>query len=295
MSRTLHRPMFRRGGQATGGITTGLGRQRYAQAGSVTPMDTIRSQMEMLEQLAPQSKSGLNDFLINFGLNMVGNPPSGNVFQTAAKEAQAPFQQFQQTRARERLSRRDMVAQFIKGLSEGDKNAIEQEIQMRMKELGETREVAASQVLNKRIYGVLDEPGEAEGEALTLLIAQMTSPSNDYQVPAGVANIIAPTVMAIITQKNSPDGKGKYSTDIVENFDYQKYYIKPNHVTKPDPVQNPDKFTDDGIATEMVISSGNDTSYVDGAIYFDYQKGRFYKKQGSTFTLVEDAETISTD
>ena len=295
MSRTLHRPMFRRGGQATGGITTGLGRQKYATAGSVTPMDTIRSQMEMLEQLAPQSKSGLNDFMINFGLNMVGNPPSGSIFQTAAKEAQAPFAQFQQTKAREEIGRRDLVAQFIKGLSEGDKNAIEQEIQMRMKELGEDRKTAASQVLNKRIYGVLDEPGEAEGEALTLLIAQMTSPSNDYQVPAGVANIIAPTVMEIITQKNSPDGKGKYSDEIVENFDYQKYYVKPNHVTRPDPLQNPDKFTDDGIATEMVISSGNDTSYVDGAIYFDYQKGRFYKKQGSTFTLVEDAETISTD
>ena len=287
--------MFRRGGQATGGITTGLGRQGYEKAGSVTPMDTIRSQMEMLEQLAPQSKTGLNDFLINFGLNMVGNPPSGSIFQTAAKEAQAPFAQFQQTRAREEIGRRDLVAQFIKGLSDSDKNAIEQEIQMRMKELGEDRKTAASQVLNKRIYGVLDEPGEAEGEALTLLIAQMTSPSNDYQVPAGVANIIAPTIMEIITQKNSPDGKGKYSEDIIENFDYQKYYVKPNHVTRPHPVEDAHLYTPEGIATEMVISSGNDTSYVDGAIYFDYQKGKFYKKQGSTFTLVEDAETISTD
>jgi hypothetical protein len=295
MSRILHRPMFRRGGQATGGITTGLGRQGYAEAGSVTPMDTIRSQMEMLDQLAPAPKTGLNDFLINFGLNMVGNPPSGNIFQTAAKEAQAPFGQFQQTRAREQLSRRDMIAQFIKGLSDTDKNAIEQEIQMRMTELGENRETAASQVLNKRIYGVLDEPGEAEGEALQGLIAQMTSPSNDYQVPAGVANIIAPTIMEIITQKNNPGGKGKYSEDIIENFDYQKYYVKPNQVTKPDPITNPELFTEDGIATEMVISSGNETSYVDGAIYFDYQKGKFYKKQGSTLTLVEDAETISTD
>ena len=295
MSRTLSRPMFRRGGQANGGITTGLGRQRYAAAGPVSPMDTIRSQMEMLEQLAPQSKTGLNDFLINFGLNMVGNPPSGSIFQTAAKEAQAPFAQFQQTRAREEIGRRDLVAQFIKGLSDSDKNAIEQEIQMRMSELGESRQVASQKVLDKRVYGVLDEPGEAEGEALTLLIAQMTSPSNDYQVPAGVANIIAPTIMEIITQKNSPDGKGKYSEDIIENFDYQKYYVKPNHVTRPDPVANPELFTPEGIATEMVISTGNDTSYVDGAIYFDYQKGKFYKKQGSTFTLVEDAETISTD
>ena len=290
MSRILHRPMFRKGGQANG-ITTGLGRQRYSNAGSVTPMDTIRSQMEMLDQLAPQGGSGLNDFMINFGLNMVGNPPSGNVFQTAAKQAQEPFQQFQQTRAREQLSRRDMIAQFIKGLSDTDKNAIEQEIQMRMKELGENRSTAAKKVLDKRIHGVLDEPGEAEADALGVLIAQMTASNNPYPVPAGVANVIAPTVQNILVQQGG--GKKTYSDEIVENFDYEKYYIKPNHVTRPDPIQNTDLYTTDGIAKEMVVTEP--TRYRDGAIYFDYQKGKFYKKQGSTFILVEDAETISTN
>ena len=48
-----------------------------------------------------------------------------------------------------------------------------------------------------------------------------------------------------------------------------------------------------GIAKEMVVTEP--TRYRDGAIYFDYQKGKFYKKQGSTFILVEDAETISTN
>ena len=114
--------MFRRGGQATGGITTGLGRQGYRQG----DLAQVQSQLDLINQLSPQrSGSNLNDFLINFGLNMVGNPPSGSIFQTAAKEAQAPFAQFQQTRAREEIGRRDLVAQFIKGLSDSDKNAIE--------------------------------------------------------------------------------------------------------------------------------------------------------------------------
>jgi len=135
--------MFRRGGQANGGITTGLGRQRYDNGGQ-TGMERIQRDLAMIDQLAPQKTGALNDFMINFGLNMVGNPPTGNIFQTAAKQAQEPFGQFQQTRAREQLSRRDMIAQFIKGLSDTDKNAIEQEIQMRMKELGEDRKTAAS-------------------------------------------------------------------------------------------------------------------------------------------------------
>ena len=283
--------MFRRGGQANGGITTGLGRQKYATAGSVSPMDTVRGQMEMLDYLAPAKQTSMNDFLINFGLNMVGNPPSGNIFQTAAKEAQAPFAQFQQSKARESMGRRDLVAQFIKGLSDEDRNAIELEIQMRIKELGEDRTTAAKKVLDKRVHGVLDEPGEAENEALAALTAQMTASNNPYPVPAGVANVIAPTVQKIIAQRRG--GNKVYSDDIVENFDYEKYYIKPNHVQRPDAIQDADLYTTDGIAKEMVVT--DTTRYRDGAIYFDYQKGKFYKKQGSTFILVEDAETISTN
>ena len=78
--KTLHRPMFRRGGSTGGGITSGLSRQGYREAGDVQPR---------------RPSSNLNNFLIDFGLNLVGNPPSGNIFQTAAKEAQEPFSRFQ--------------------------------------------------------------------------------------------------------------------------------------------------------------------------------------------------------
>ena len=72
--------MFRRGGSTGGGITSGLSRQGYREAGDVQPR---------------RPSSNLNNFLIDFGLNLVGNPPSGNIFQTAAKQAQEPFSRFQ--------------------------------------------------------------------------------------------------------------------------------------------------------------------------------------------------------
>ena len=56
-------------------------------------------------------------------------------------------------------------------------------------------------------------------------------------------------------------------TGVCENFDYEKYYIKPNHVTRPDAIQNADLYTTDGIAKEMVVTEP--TRYRDGAIYFD--------------------------
>ena len=46
-----------------------------------------------------QSNSSLNDFLIDFGLNMVSNAPTGNIFQTAATQAKDPFKNFQASKA----------------------------------------------------------------------------------------------------------------------------------------------------------------------------------------------------
>ena len=98
MSRTLSRPMFRLGG-STSGITSGLDkpkRGRVDEPGSYSHMseeDLARyaaSSQRVADKFFPQQKPDINRFLINWGLNMVGNPPSGNVLQTAAKQAQGP-------------------------------------------------------------------------------------------------------------------------------------------------------------------------------------------------------------
>jgi hypothetical protein len=67
--------------------------------------------------------------MINFGLNMVGNPPTGNIFQTAALQAQEPFQQFQKSRAQESLGRRELVANLVQNMSEEDKYKLQVEAQ----------------------------------------------------------------------------------------------------------------------------------------------------------------------
>ena len=72
MSRFLHRPMFRRGGSAGEGITSGLApRQRYENAGDVQP----NFEQEMLRKIAgtkielPKSTAGA-DFWLNLGTNI---------------------------------------------------------------------------------------------------------------------------------------------------------------------------------------------------------------------------------
>jgi len=89
MSRVLKRPMFKMGGSTSAGITSGLSRQGYHAGHSVQTGDSVQ---DVLTQYGrPPRGYNVYDFLTEWGLNMVGNPPSGNVIQTAGKEAQIPF------------------------------------------------------------------------------------------------------------------------------------------------------------------------------------------------------------
>jgi hypothetical protein len=83
-SRTLTRPMFRIGGSAGTGITSGLDQPRKELRQGTNPYD--------MGNFAPGTLPG---FLTGFGLDLLSRPPSGNIFQTAALSARGPFRDFQ--------------------------------------------------------------------------------------------------------------------------------------------------------------------------------------------------------
>ena len=100
------RPMFRKGGSAEGGITSGLQspRQGYALPGSVQQNDTSRQRIIDAMGMAPP-KRNFNDFLINFGLDIASRTPMGSgiggAISTIAESAKSPYEQFAKTRAAE--------------------------------------------------------------------------------------------------------------------------------------------------------------------------------------------------
>jgi len=157
-NRVLKRPMFRIGGSTGEGITSGL-RQGYDKGKSVDLSSFISEPPELPKGTA------LNDFLINFGLNMVGNAPEGNLFQTAAKQAQEPFGQFQKTAGQERAmkykhaqSERQFQLEIYKALSDEDKIALEKEINYLMSEHGLSKAEALARAMPK--YRKPRDPGE---------------------------------------------------------------------------------------------------------------------------------------
>ena len=127
MNRTLKRPMFKMGGSAGTGITSGLDkpRQQYNKAGFVRPnmadvsgpVKTSPSNndfnLDLLSLLFPtekkedkfvpseelykafegrNTKPDISQFLINFGLNLASATPRGGILSTAAEAAKKPAQ-----------------------------------------------------------------------------------------------------------------------------------------------------------------------------------------------------------
>jgi len=94
--------MFRIGGSAGTGITSGLDQPRKQYANG-TQMPTFQS-------------TGLPGFLTSFGLNLLSTPPSGNIFQTAALAAQDPFRRLQADQAAQMKTASDRA--FARELSQ---------------------------------------------------------------------------------------------------------------------------------------------------------------------------------
>ena len=112
MNRTLRRPMFRMGGTAAEGITSGLDvmpRQGYATNEdnlvkkndfSKMPLENLGNmnigQLRELSESMAYKPRGTNvyDFMTEFGLDLLSRPKSGNIFQQAATSAKAPYSKY---------------------------------------------------------------------------------------------------------------------------------------------------------------------------------------------------------
>ena len=135
MNRILKRPMFRRGGSASDGITSGLDapRQGYAEKGRVLPFDMSKIVQDTVTQVQdpniraayqpyfqrPEGE-GFNRFLMDFGLNLMSTPPRGGFLSTAATAAKQPVKNLFDDLDAERMGKSAAEADLFKTLLQGN-------------------------------------------------------------------------------------------------------------------------------------------------------------------------------
>jgi 5-hydroxyisourate hydrolase-like protein (transthyretin family) len=115
-------------------------------------------------------------------------------------------------------------------------------------------------LLQKKIYGVLDMPGEAENTRIRELETMI---ARDQEVPTGMVKAVATHIYKMETNA--------YPEDIQKDLNRTKTYIKPNHIAGV-------KKDADGDTIEIVIDQVYDKTYTFGQIYFDAQTGDLFKR-----------------
>ena len=143
MNRTLKRPMFRIGGSAGTGITSGLDKPRKQYQQGSMPNFQI---------------GGLPGFLTGFGLNLLSTPPQGNIFQTAATAAQDPFRALQAQQAAAMKTASDRA--FARELAQEEREFEEKQLGRRLAVEREKIDKMGGTDITKRLEAAREEFGD---------------------------------------------------------------------------------------------------------------------------------------
>ena len=168
---------------------------------------------------------------------------------------------------------RALIASMIKGMDEDKLSALMKDVKAGV-EAGEfaTEAEGIKLLLQKKIYGVLDMPGEAENARIRDIEVMV---SRDQEVPTGMIKAVATHIYKMETNA--------YPEEVQKDLNRTKTYIKPNHIAGV-------KKDADGDTIEIVIVSVYDKTYTSGQIYFDAQTGDLFKrtsKEGETIVFTK--------
>ena len=235
--------MFRKGGSAGEGITSGLApRQGYATNEDNTVKQNDLSKVQFrdanLQQLMDMSKqygfqappmqpdNSLNNFKIDFGLDLVGRPPSGNIFQTAALAAKEPFSNFRTSRAAYNKGINDRAINKYNSESDMFKTLIGAQADILGSDGGskQYRDIIISQKLEEIIPKIYEIQAKVDNGTATdddimqldILKTQKNNFTKSNPVTEGAIDIFikspdGQTIFAQIKERLQDDNKGKYS------------------------------------------------------------------------------------
>ena len=286
MNRVFYRPMFRKGGSTNEGITSGL-RQGY-QGGKLAQ---VQQDLAILNQLAPAPKPrgsrALNNFLINFGLNLASQSPQGGFLSTAASAAQEPFGRFQQEKMYEGAAsdkaaseHRSTVASLLQGVSDDDKNKLYEEAGY-MVEKGATNPFTQKPFKDQNeAYDVLIRKSLMSKESLKTdeaLFLETKEFFRDNLAKDKTLNNIA--IDTVATHEANIVHK-RYSQDLIDQLDQGQSYIDSVYVDV------------DADGNMKLNNIGQNVGYRPNKIYFNISDKSFYKlgADGLTFTQVDIAD-----
>ena len=291
-SRVLKRPMFRMGGDVENvGIMDGM-RARYStgtdnrgvqikgmKPGSteitmdyrnqpdLTGNDRLKKRLGLISSLIPGPN--LNQFLIDFGLNLASGVPRGNILATAAASAREPFGRFMQQQQQTGATK---AALALDALDDDDMAEVEKQAEIMANnpksEFYNDKDGALNAIMSGKIYSKSGKlaPDVAQKSEINsraeIFLRDDTFPG-DYDSAIALSKAI----------QNVNDGRIPGVSK--EDLDPQQKYIDPEAFAEK---------TEDGIYE--ISADVQDGEYQEGLKYYNLLDGKFYTFTSNQFVPV---------
>ncbi len=300
-NRTLQRPMFRKGGSAGTGITTGLRRQGYS--GTNNPADQrVTTEFEdrynfLKSQDKPMPYPGrypykASDFFMGLGTGILAQPGGQSIFQTIGRAAQAPLQQLSQTQAAD-----------FKNLQDYRMSKFQADRQLLLAAFKGTSKEEQDQMIKRAKAMVAADPKRFPGgvkDALKILLPTYRKDQSPEETER--EQIIEDEKLQ---NRRVEDLSKLYNigfTDAAVLNDFMNDIMDGTYKVPHDPDQyyiedDVDEIVRDGEKIAIRNYNPDTGDYKDGRVYVDFVTKKVYVKQGAEFIPYETyiAEDIAID
>jgi|TARA_R100001594_G_scaffold15752_1_gene32817 hypothetical protein len=279
--------MFRRGGSAGEGITSGLrrgyafgstGPQRdYLEAKKNTPTTSGGSDFDLSAFLSeppepPKSSAGA-DFWLNFGTNILAQPGGRPILQTLGTAGKEPLARYQQQRGQEDLLKykhaqgeRQFQLEIYKALSDKDKHALQQKIDYLVDKFGLTPQEALNRALPE-----FRKPINPQEKAWRAEQAEQAALDSELD------NIISGLGDKFTTLDKKDAMRIKDAKDFARDNDLG-YDLDASIIIDRASWSNFGNAVDDD--ENITLTEQNFKNFRDGYVYVDIVTGNIYEKQG---------------
>jgi len=290
-NRTLNRPMFRRGGRASGGIMTGVETPKRGQvdgpgsyAGDKNDFEKVTTQRDLIDKLSPRYGNTGSDFFMGLGANILAAPGGEPIFQTLGKAAKEPLNLMMKQNMAQNSSDRELVANLVKNLDDETLSAVQKDARAAVASgmFGGDYNKAVKALLQKKIYGTQDTAADLENERIDFLEQNILKTDMTGSLSA-VAKNIATHIHKI--QSGQYDGTVDQNGDPVE-FSKVKTFFKDGDISQQG-------TKEDGTMLYKLTPNGlSKWKSYEGLAVYDYRTGKLFKKQGNNFVEVILGEKI---
>ena len=286
-NRTLNRPMFRRGGRASGGIMTGVERPGYDGESTDTQLVTeptkvqqVGTSMEQFNKAFPSYNNASTDFFMNLGSNILAQPGGQPITQLLGKAGKEPLLQMQKTNMANTQGNRELALKFWQSMDDDDKDAMINRAEQ-MVEAGRFKTVEEALQVLVPTFRKDQSPQETEREDILRDEKTSMTQIDDLAKQFEIGRTDAVVLNDFMNDLQAGKYEGVY-------HDPSQFFIEDDDVGRGKGSEN-----------RLVIKDYNpeQSDYKEGRIYVDFLTKIAYVKQGQYLIPYTDyiSETIKTD